>query len=383
MPVTHHKFAALLGLILLSLAAACGPGGSDLVPLAELPDPHFYALTIADLPEAGADWQTSYDSSRDQERGKWVYVAYEASQPPLLGGDMGFTFSVLNDVVIYEEDVSRSDLPQPPTELGAITEIKWQPITRLRMIGDQTLVWRTTLGDMQTPAWWLEFYKGHAYVRISLFGFPDALAYGLIHDLADVVAGRLPESVTELRQHAAQAAQTLPAALPVNATPAPQPAGLAAAEPDPASLVTAISYIAPPGETGMYAYTDETAAQLIDGILGGDSLLTDLGSGPAYEWVGWREAAPLKLTFALPLTSTLSAVQIGFNHAERFGIYLPAQVVINGLSYDLPADLLSDNARGFISFPGPFSGAVLEISLAYRSEGWILVDEVRFVATAP
>jgi hypothetical protein len=383
MPVTHHKFVALCTLCLLGLTAACGPAGGDLLPLAELPDPHLYALTAADLPAVGTDWQTRYDDYSEQERGKWVYVAYEASQPPTLGGDLGFAFSVLNDVIVYEEDVSGEDLPQPPDELGAIAGLNWQLMTSLRSIGDQTAVWRTTIGELQTPAWWLEFYKGHAYVRISLFGLPDALAYGLIHDLADVVAGRLPDSVTELRQDAIESAQSLPSGPPANSTPAPQPAALLAAEPDPASLVTALSYTIPPGETGMYAYLDETAAQLADGVLGSDSLLADLGNGAAYEWVGWRKTANLKLLFALPQSTSLAAVQIGFNHAERFGVYLPAQVTINGLAFDLPADLIPDNQRAFLSFPGPFSGPQLEISLSYRGQGWIVVDEVRFVVAEP
>ncbi len=380
MPINYHRWALVLSLILLGLAAACGPAGGDLVPLAELPDPRYYALVPADLPEAGADWLVSYDNYAEQGRGKWVYVAYQASQPPTLGGDLGFSFSILNDIIVYEEDVSQTDLPKPPAELGAITGLDWQVMSSLRQVGDKTLLWRTTIGDLQTPAWWLGFYKGHAYVRISLFGFPDALAYSLIHDLADVVAERLPDSVTELRQDAAQAAQTPSSSGYINlATPAPQSAELLTAEPDPVDLAAALSYTATPGETGMYVYLDETAAQLTDGVLGGDSLLDDLGSGPAYEWVGWRQAAPLQLTFALPPAASLSAVHISFNHAERFGVYLPAQVVINGLAYELPADLLPDGQRGFVVFPGPFSGETLEINLAYRSEGWILIDEVRLI----
>jgi len=84
MPTNQHRWAVFLSLILLGLAAACGPAGGDLVPLAELPDPHQYALTPPDLPEAGADWLVSYDNYAEQARGKWVYVAYQASQPPTL-----------------------------------------------------------------------------------------------------------------------------------------------------------------------------------------------------------------------------------------------------------------------------------------------------------
>ena len=43
-------------------------------------------------------------------------------------------------------------------------------------LGDKSAVWKTTIGELLTPVWWLEFYQGHAYVRISLFGFPDQIA---------------------------------------------------------------------------------------------------------------------------------------------------------------------------------------------------------------
>ncbi len=196
--------------VLAILAASCGSAGSGQIPTAQLPDPAIYALTLADLPEVGASWQQSYDQTTTEKGYKWSYQAFQAYQPGSAGGVLPSAFAVNNDVILYEVDMSREDLPQPPSSLGNLQNITWKPAAQLHRVGDRSSVWKTTLGDLLTPVWWLEFYKGHAYVRISLFGFPDQLAQPLIYNLADSLAQRLPDSVETLRSDAATPAPTIP-----------------------------------------------------------------------------------------------------------------------------------------------------------------------------
>ncbi len=225
----------LLVVLLVLVVSACGPGGSAQVPTNELPDPAIYALTLGDLPDVGASWQQSYDQTTTEQGYKWSYRAYQAYQPPGPGGLLESAFAINNDVILYEVDMRRQDLPQPPQSLGNISAISWKPAAQLHRLGDKSAVWKTTIGDLFTPVWWLEFYEGHAYVRISLFGFPDELAQPVIYNLADSVAKRLPSSVDTLRSDAATPAPTrapLPTATlietlppqssPAIATPSPQ-----------------------------------------------------------------------------------------------------------------------------------------------------------------
>ena len=416
-PWVRRSLFPLLGLLLL--LAACGPSGSDVVPLAELPNPAIYAITPDELPEVGANWLQSYNQVTEGDGYMWSYLAYDTSQPAGLGGDQGYAFAVNNVVYLYETDVSSQDMPQPSQELGSIQGVSWQSGTQLHRLGDKSAVWKTIIGDLRTPVWWLEFYKGHAYVRISLFGFPDQVAPELIYKLGDAVAARLPESVEELRADA-----PTPAVVPAQRVPEPTtPPTTSAAQPacigvpdqglisqTPAVAVTVpvtsvvtdvvgsrlimpIAYTAPPGETGTVTYFDDTGTQLTDGQTGTDDILADLGHGSAYEWVGWTEANdPVTLTFFFEGTVIISEVQIGLSHCDGFGVFVPSELTINAvvptISYesagfnlgpdDVPnsqrADLTPD-----LTFIGPFTASQVQIILHHRGMGWILVDEIRFL----
>ncbi len=230
------KARLFLGVLALAISA-CGPGGSAQVPTSELPDPAIYALTLADLPNVGASWQQSYNQTTTEQGYKWSYQAYQAYQPAAPGGVLESAFAVNNDVILYEVDMSRQDLPQPPQSMGNLSDISWKPAAQLHRVGDKSSVWKTTLGDLFTPVWWLEFYKSHAYVRISLFGFPDQLAQPFIYSLADSVAKRLPASVETLRSDAATPAPTrmpIPTATMLSTLPPPG----SAAAPTPSAAAT-------------------------------------------------------------------------------------------------------------------------------------------------
>ena len=196
--------------ILLLILTACGPAGSDRVAIAELPDPANYALTLSELPDVGPSWQQSYHQTTVEQGYKWSYMAYEAYQAGSIGGGLESAFAVNNDVILYEVDMSREDLPQPPQAFGNIQDISWKSATQLQQLGDKSAVWKSAIGELLTPVWWLEFYQGHAYVRIGLLGFPDQIAPSLIYGLGDIVASRLPKSVDGLRSDAATVIATQP-----------------------------------------------------------------------------------------------------------------------------------------------------------------------------
>src|SRR4030066_270734 len=101
------------------------------------------------------------------------------------------------------DQVPVAELPQPPQTLGDLQNISWKSVPQSHRLGDKSAVWKTTIGELFTPVWWLEFYQGHAYVRIGLLGFPDQIAPSIIYGLGDILASRLPRSVDTLRSDAA------------------------------------------------------------------------------------------------------------------------------------------------------------------------------------
>ena len=375
----------LLPFVLLLLLTACGPAGSDQVPVIELPDPAIYALTLSELPEVGVSWQQSYNLTTTEQGYKWSYLAYQAYQPGSLGVELESAFAVNNDVVLYEVDMSRESLPQPPQALGNIQDVSWKSVSQPHRVGDKSAVWKTALGELLTPVWWLEFYQGHAYVRISLLGFPDQIAPSIIYGLGDIVESRLPRSVVNLRSDAATVIATqlppkltdTPQALPTLGTIPLTPALTVIV---PEGILPILSYTAPPGETGMVSYFDDTGSQLANGILGADDILTDQGLGTAYEWVGWTDLTdPITLTFTLQGDVSIAAVKIGFNHREGLGVFVPNRVTINGVSFEPAADAVPNNQRSDLTFTGLFNGPLVNIILHHRGRGWILVDEVSFI----
>jgi hypothetical protein len=375
---TRHLLVILIPLLLTACATRPSP-----VPVAQLPDPAIYALRPSELPEVGASWQQTYNQTNQETGYKWSYQAFQAYQPAVVAGELDTAFAVNNDVILYEVDMNREDLPLPPQALGNIQGVTWKAGTPLHMVGDKSSVWKTTLGELQTPVWWLEFYQGHAYVRISLLGFPDQIAPAIIYGLADIVAARLPTSEAVLLSDVATVipvqlpevpSVTLPA-LPTMTPVTPLSQG------SPGEYVPVISYAAPPGETGMVSYLDDTGSQLTDGAKGLDDILADSGNGTAYEWVGWTDLTdPVTITFTLPSSTTISAVEIGLYHRDGLGIFVPSSVTINGERFTPAADAVPNNRRGDLTFTGHFEGPVVTIVLAHRGRGWILMDEVRFIA---
>jgi hypothetical protein len=72
-------------------------------------------------------------------------------------------------------------------------------------------------------------------------------------------------------------------------------------------------------------------------------------------------------------------VEIGLNHREGLGIFVPSLVTINGQSFELAVDAVPNNQRSDLTFTGLFNGPKVTIVLNHRGRGWILVDEVHFI----
>ena len=89
------------------LLVSCGNAGSSQVPVAEMPDPAIYSLTINELPEVGFPWQQTYNQTSTEQGYKWSYLAYQAYQAGNPVAELDTGFAVNNDVVLYERDVSR------------------------------------------------------------------------------------------------------------------------------------------------------------------------------------------------------------------------------------------------------------------------------------
>ena len=372
-------------LLIPILVIACGPSSADAVSVSELPDPVIYALKLSEMPEVGIAWQSTGDQTVIEQGYIWSYNGYQAYMPGNMGWELDTGFAVHNDVVLYEMNVSREKLPGPPESFGEIQNISWKSAPQPQRLGDKSAVWKTTIGELFTPIWWLEFYQGHAYVRIGLLGFPDQIAPALIYGLGDIVAARLPRSVDRLRADIATVIATKPPVLPTftpMAPPTPDSTPGAVQMPAVGSpdLLLPLSYEAPPGETGMVSYIDDSRSQLIDGQTGTDDILADNGMGTAYEWVGWTEVTqPVTLTFTFDGEVSISAVTIGLNHRDGLGIFVPQRVIINGMMFELAADQVDNNQRGELTFTGPFNGPVVQVILHHRGRGWILIDEVRFI----
>jgi len=374
-----------LFLLLILLLVSCGPAGSEQVPIAELPDPVIYALSMSELPDVGLSWQPSYQQTTSEQGYKWSYTAYKAYQPGSAGGELESAFAINNDVILYEVSMSREDLPQPPQAIGNIQGISWKSAPQLNRLGDKSAVWKSTIGELLTPVWWLEFYLGHVYVRIGLLGFPDQIAPAIIYGLGDIIASRLPHSVDGLRSDAATVIATQPQ-IRLTATPQASPIQSTPASVQtipviqPAGGIPVVSYTAPPGETGMVSYSDETGNQLTNGIFGTDDILSDQGSGTAFEWVGWTDLTePVTLTFRLQTDASIGAIEIGIYHRDGLGIFVPSRVTIKGQSFDLSSGEVPNNQRMDLTFTGPFTGPTVTIVLNHRARGWILIDEVRFI----
>jgi hypothetical protein len=152
-------------------------------------------------------------------------------------------------------------------------------------------------------------------------------------------------------------------------------------------VVMPVSYVSTPGEgrpLGSYDYFDDTGSQLTDGVIGTDNVTADLGNGPAYEWVAWKTVEPT-ITFTFSETVLLiTSVQLGLARAEGANrIHLPSTVAVGGTVFAPSGVEIANDARGFLTFFGSWSGTNIAIQLSDNDPTWwVFLDEVRFIGQA-
>lgn len=129
------------------------------------------------------------------------------------------------------------------------------------------------------------------------------------------------------------------------------------------------------------------AGQLVDGRRGVDAWDADLGFGPAYEWVGWIDGAPV-LTLDLGQRRAIRRLRIGMSNRGQGGVTQPSVVrVAVGDDLDsFDADRMFARGDGSLAEVPPGSrgdvtlplGAVTAryVRIAFVRTGWLLIDEV-------
>ncbi len=132
------------------------------------------------------------------------------------------------------------------------------------------------------------------------------------------------------------------------------------------------------------------SGQLVDGLRGSDDWGVDLGSGVAYEWVGWSSLAPvITVQFAAP--RKLGLVRLGLSNGKIGSVNQPPQVSVR-LSLDgqtwtppqvfglaaatMPA--IPQGKRADIALTLPLQVARF-VEIAFATPGsWTFVDELEF-----
>jgi hypothetical protein len=150
-------------------------------------------------------------------------------------------------------------------------------------------------------------------------------------------------------------------------------------------LVLPISYKAPRGDTGSYAYLDETGFQLIDGERGiAPYTASKDPNPPSYEWVGWR-SDKVSLQFTLPSWTKekpIKKISIGTFKGSG-GIMIPSRITIfdnrsSGSAFEVDTSVYPPETPIFLTLEGEFFGPTIIIELEGKKGDWIFVDEVRF-----
>lgn len=132
------------------------------------------------------------------------------------------------------------------------------------------------------------------------------------------------------------------------------------------------------------------SGQLVDGKRGSDDWSADLGSGSAYEWVGWSSSGPIvTVQFAAP--RKLDLVRLGLCNGNIGAVDQPPQVSVrfslDGQTWSPPQVFSLDAAtmpaipkgkRGDVALVVPLQVAKF-VEIGFATPGsWTFVDELEF-----
>ncbi|MBI2375581.1 MAG: VWD domain-containing protein [Deltaproteobacteria bacterium] len=126
-------------------------------------------------------------------------------------------------------------------------------------------------------------------------------------------------------------------------------------------------------------------SQLLDGVYGVDNWAADLGSGGAYEWVGWSNSNPTMI-FRFPGIRSFQNIIMGTSRAESAGIFIPASIAFSfsddGVTFTAPVvhpvpDFPNDSRADLTYDVGGASGQYVKIFVT-RGGTWSFFDEVVF-----
>ena len=160
-----------------------------------------------------------------------------------------------------------------------------------------------------------------------------------------------------------------------------------------AGNVTAASYtLSLPGDGnaqgGTYNYFDETRRQLIDGKYGNNIWQSDLGNGPAYEWVGWANRGSVNVDFNMGGSKHVDSISVGTVQDFLGDVVVPNVSIyssFDNLHWAFAGQLLTSasSANNFQHFELTLNGLnitapFIRVNLSEAYPAWIFTDEVDF-----
>lgn len=174
----------------------------------------------------------------------------------------------------------------------------------------------------------------------------------------------------------------------------------------PAVALTPVRYAMTNGQTGTWTYHDDTyngtgnpsldateltggLGQLFDGIVGGDRIGTDLGNGPAYEWVGWNNVIPT-ITFDFDTPKALTSIAIHSNNeGNTVGLFgsVTLEFSNDGSNWTSAGAAVvrttttmerRDKRARFMVIPFQRTARYLRATFADGWEPWIFISEIDF-----
>lgn len=142
-------------------------------------------------------------------------------------------------------------------------------------------------------------------------------------------------------------------------------------------------------DSGSYTYADWTGHQLTDGKYGVAPWYADLGSGPAYEWVGWLWDSPVNVDFNLGSSVKINEIKIGTVQDVTWDVVLPSVRLYSSndgsnwtqfSDYFVPESGANDNQYFTYDFANlNVNSQFFRVSLYHSYDGpWTFTDEIDF-----